>query len=347
MKKIISILLAVMLVVSVSVVSFGAYGSDGDYSVLSPSNTYAPSDSYTVDANTPYAEDAIVAAGGSLSETVTLYFQAPADWANKFNTFEGPDDDEPYMHVCIYWWSGIGSDVWPNGGTGVKWCGYQAHLVDKEYRIYAAKLPNDGGTPVVVWNNGVNGGMDESKEIFSYARQVMNLNIEGAYPEDEIDFLPEGSPNPDDYGDCIAIMDYTQSEPNPLTGFPSYGTNWYVYYGQGCYGMYARSSENFHGQFENCLNPEHYDNGDPATGTHIDIELPAEPGDANNDKVIDILDVLCIQRYLLGLPQPSGMSFDENAADVDGDGYISIIDATRIQRYLAHMCNIDGTAYTA
>ena len=236
MKKIISILLAVMLVVSVSAVSFGAYNSDGDYSILSPGSSYAPSDSYTVDANTPYCEDAILADGGSLDDTQTLYFQAPADWANQFNTFEGPDDDEPYMHVCIYWWSGIGS-------AGVKWCGFQTHLVDKEYRIYAAKLPNDGGTPVVVWNNGVNGGMDESKEIFTYARQIMDLNIEGAY-EGDYDSLPEGSPTQDDFDGCISVMDYTRSQINSLTGFPNYGTTWYIYYGQGCFGQYSKDSDN-------------------------------------------------------------------------------------------------------
>ena len=106
MKKIISIVLAVMLVVSVAAVSVSAYNSDGDFSKMSPDG-YKPTDSYTVDANTPYSEEAILACGGDLSETQTMYFQAPADWANKYNTFEGPDDSEPYMHICAYWWSGI------------------------------------------------------------------------------------------------------------------------------------------------------------------------------------------------------------------------------------------------
>ena len=142
MKKIISILLAVMLVVSVAAVSVNAYNSDGDYSKLSPANVYKPTDSYTVDANTPYCEDAILACGGSLDETQTYYFQAPEDWANEYNTFPGPDlpDNEPYMHACAYWFGGIGSTWADVGGGSVAWCGYQAHLVDKENRIYSVKI---------------------------------------------------------------------------------------------------------------------------------------------------------------------------------------------------------------
>lgn len=319
MKKIISIVLAVMLVVSVAAVSVGAVS----YNPIDPETGLIGS--YTVDANTPYAEEAIVACGGDLSETMTLYFQAPADWANKFNTFAGPDDSEPYMHVCIYWWGGIGK-TWPDG-TGVQWCGYQAHLIDKENRIYSARIPSDGGTPVVVWNNGVNGGMDKTKEIFNYARQILDLNTEGVEAGSS-DTLPEGSSDEWTCDGLIAIIDYTHSEPNKLTGFDSYGSQWYAYYGKGCYGNYTTDSPNFHGRTASCVNPDH---------NH------AKPGDVNNDKSVDINDVLCIQRYLANLPQPTGMSFDLDAADVDEDDFVSIMDATRIQRFLAQICNIDGS----
>lgn len=341
MKKLISIVLAVMLVVSVAVVSVNAYGSNGDYSKMSSGDGYNPSDSYTVDENTPYAEDAIKACGGNLSEAQTIYFQAPLNdgehdvWENKYNTFPGPDlsTGEPYMHVCIYWWSGIAGDSdhgWPSG-KGCTWVGYQAHLIDKENRIYSAQVPGDGGTPLVVWNNGVNAGMDKTAAIFQYGRQIMDANIEGAYEGDYDPYLPEGTPNEDNMDGCIQIIDYSVSEPNALTGFPSYGSNWFIYYGKGCYGDYAPTSDNFESKYANCQNPEHL--ADP------DKYHPIQ-GDVNGDKLCNIEDVLCIQQYLAGLdPDP----FNENAADVDEDGYISIIDATRIQRYLAHICNIDGS----
>lgn len=318
MKKIISILLAVMLVVSVATVSFGAVD-------------YHPTDSYTVSNDTPTCEEAIMACNnGQLGPVQHIYFQLPlpvegdeanTTWTNKFNSTDLGLD---YCQVCIYWWGGIGSK-WPDG-TGVTWVGYKTKLVDKENRIYEATLPADGGTPLVIWNNGVNGGMDSTQEIFNYARQLANANIEGAYPGD-YDTLPEGTPNEDNMDQCIQIIDYTQGEINELTGFYNYGSNWYVYYGDGCYGEYPTTSPNYHGKYASCKNPEH--------------DHPM-PGDVNNDKTVDALDVLYIQFYLIG-DLPDGAVFDEVTADVDGDGYISIIDATRIQRYLAHLCNIDGT----
>ena len=328
MKKIISILLAVMLVVSVAAVSVNAYNSDGDYSKLSPANVYKPTDSYTVDANTPYCEDAILACGGSLDETQTYYFQAPEDWANEYNTFPGPDlpDNEPYMHACAYWFGGIGSTWADVGGGSVAWCGYQAHLVDKENRIYSVTMPNDGGSPMVVLNNGVNGGMDKEAPIYKYARQYADLNVEGAY-EGDYDTLPDGSPTQDDFDGCIAIKDPDNMSENPVSHIVSYGVLWYVYYGKGCYGNYSTDSENYHGRTASCVNPDHHH---------------SKPGDVNNDKVVDVADVLAIQEHLAHINEITDTSMLD-AADADGDGYVSIIDATRIQRYLAKMCNMDGS----
>ena len=337
MKKIISILLAVMLVVSVAVVSVNAYGSKDDYSKMTPANVYKPSDSYTVDANTPYGEDAVLANGGSLSDTQKIYFQAPADWANEFNTFPGPDlpNNEPYMHACGYWWSGTGSDWSDVGGGPVKWCGFQAHLVDKLNRIYCLTMPNDGGSPALTINNGVNAGMDQKAKIFKFGRQLQDVNTEGAY-EGDYDTLPEGSPTQDDFDGCIAIIDYTNEKENPLTHIPAYGSNWYVYYGNGCYGEYSEDSANFVSKHENCKNPEHLADPDKYHST---------PGDVNYDDVVDMLDVLYLQYYLAGYDKfgEDGGKFNDRNADIDADGYVSIIDASRLQRYLAHLCNLDGS----
>ena len=321
MKKILCILLAVMLVASVAVVSAGAYNTDGDFTKLSPEG-YKPSDSYTVDKNTPYSEDAVKECGGSLDDTQTIYFHAPEDWANEFNTFEGPDDSEPYMHACAYWWSGTGSK-WPDGSE-VKWVGYQAHLVDKENRIYAIKMPNSG-SPMVIMNNGVNAGMDKTAPFFKYGRQIMDTNVEGAYPGD-YDTLPEGSIHEEDFDGCILTVDYSVSTKNPLTGFDNYGYKWYIYYGDGHYGCVAQTSENFKGIAEECQNPEHHH---------------AKRGDPNNDQEIDVLDAEAIQLYLVRDTKKLGV-FDKLAADVDLDGYVSIVDATRIQRYAAGLCDLDG-----
>ena len=331
MKKIISILLAVMLVVSVAVVSAGAYNSDGDYTNMTSGSVYKPKDSYTVDDNTPTCEQAILACGGSLDRDKVqyLYFQLPkedanqkgSDWANKFNT-----DKNGVCQVCLYWWGGIGSDWTDFGGGPVKWTGYRTTLIDEENRIYRAVLPL--GTPTIVWDNGVNGGMDSSKEIFNYARQIADKNVEGGEPDD-YDTLPEGTPDPESMDGCIQIINYDESRMtiNSLTGFPAYDADWYVYYGSGCYGEIPMNSKNFHGKYFDCKNPEHH---------HT-------PGDASSDGKVNILDVFCIQRYLIKMAMPTGSTFNETNADVDCDDFVSIIDATRIQRFKAGRCNLDGS----
>ena len=327
MKKIISILLAVMLVVSVATVSMGAV-------------EYNPTDSYTVSKDTPTCEEAIKACNnGQLGPVQHVYFQLPlpvkgdeenTTWTNKYNSTDLGLD---YCQVCVYWWSGIAgeSGSWPSG-AGCTWVGYKTKLVDKENRIYEATIPADGGTPLVIWNNGVNGGMDPNKDIFHYARQLADANIEGAYPDD-YDTLPEGTPVEDNMDGCITIINYDPEKAveNNLTHFMNYGFDYYVYYGDGCYGEYPTTSPNYHGKYASCVNPEH--------------DHP-KPGDVNNDKSVDMLDVLYIQYYLAGRALPGEEKFADDfyiIGDVDGDGYVSIIDATRIQRYLAKMCNIDGT----
>jgi hypothetical protein len=300
-----------MLVVSVTAVSFGAV-------------SYAPSDSYTVSADTPTCLEALEACKTADpawdGEYVTVYFKAPADWYNKFNTLPGTD----YGQICVYWWSGAGSK-WPDGAE-VKWVGYKCELVDKENRIFAAYLPADtDNTPMILFNNGVNGGMDPKAEIYNYAAQVKNLNTQGA-AEDEFDTIPEGSINEYDFDGCIAIPDPNRTSKNELSGVTECEIDWYIYYGDGCYGSYAPGSAMYHGQFANCLNPEH--------------DHP-KPGDVNKDKAVNVLDAELIQKYIVKLEELD--SEQKVIADVDGDGVISVIDSARIQRYLAGYCEMDGT----
>ena len=183
---------------------------------------------------------------------------------------------------------------WLAGGNGCSWVGYRTKLVDAKNRIYEATVPADGGTPLVIWNNGVNGGMDETKPIFKFGRQLADANIEGAY-EGDYDTLPEGTPVEDNMDGCIQIIDYTRSTINPLTRFPAYGSNWYVYYGDGCYGEYPDDSPNFVSKHATCMNPEHL----------MIPQAHSTRGDVNYDDNVDVLDVLYIQRYLAGYePNP-------------------------------------------
>lgn len=321
MKKIISILLAVMLVVSVAAVSTGAV-------------EYNPSKSYTVSKDTPTCEEAIQACGGSIArkDVQKIYFQLPlvdpnqngSDWKNKFNS---EDLGLDYCQTCVYWWTGLAGAAdqgWPSG-KGCTWVGYKTKLVDAANRIYEATVPATGVT-TMIWDNGVDAGMDPNAPMFKFGRQIADANIEGA-EEGDYDTLPEGTPNPDNMDGCIQIIDYSVSTPNPLTGFDSYGSTWYVYYGNGCYGEVLTTSDDYHWRYFACKNPEHNHN----------------PGDASSDGKVNILDVFCIQRHLIKKDMPAGSTWNEGNADADADAYVSIIDATRIQRYKAELCNLDGS----
>jgi len=53
-------------------------------------------------------------------------------------------------------------------------------------------------------------------------------------------------------------------------------------------------------------------------------------GDANNDRVIDIIDALVVAQYYVGL---ASSPFDQTNADVNCDGNIDIVDALLIAQY--------------
>lgn len=310
MKRFLSVILSLAILLSVSAVCFGAV-------------TYNPTGSYTVSADTPTCEEAIIACGGDLEDTQHIYFQLPAedpehpeyDWTNHYNSTDIGSD---YCQVCVYWWYGTGSE-WPDG-TKAKWVGYRAKLVDAENRIYEAVIPAKD-VPNIVWNNGVNGGTDKSAEIFRYAHQLKDSNVEGAEAGD-YDTLPEGSPNPDNMDGCIQIPNNEASTTAELLNANLRAFDWYVYYGDGCYGCYPTNSPNYRGKHASCVNPEH----DHSADTYM-------IGDTDTDKKITVLDATVIQRVICEMPfEP----FNEQAADVDGSG-LDITDATLIQRYLADM----------
>ena len=66
-----------------------------------------------------------------------------------------------------------------------------------------------------------------------------------------------------------------------------------------------------------------------------DVELVVLKGDVNGDKLIDILDLVILSRYLAELQTLEGKSL--LAADVNSDGFIDILDLVKISRILAEL----------
>ena len=73
-----------------------------------------------------------------------------------------------------------------------------------------------------------------------------------------------------------------------------------------------------------------------------ELTVKEQPGDADGDNDVTILDATKIQRGIAGLD--SKYSIVASGADADSDGEMTILDATRIQRYKAGLCSLNGTA---
>ena len=68
-----------------------------------------------------------------------------------------------------------------------------------------------------------------------------------------------------------------------------------------------------------------------------------QPGDADGDRDVTILDATVIQRGIADLKSRNDIV--ATGADTDGDGEMTVLDATRIQRYKAELCTLTGEAY--
>ena len=362
MKKFISILLAVMLVASL-VVTASAYSvwpdaktaeqgvkdyeeANGEtvatnrYFFQMPNGNNGPlatkDVSYTeTDDETGETYDVIVCHAGE---------HAPS-WCNEYNNNGAV--------AGVYWWGGP--------ATPDAWAGYQGMVEDAEQSIFYADVP--AKTVVFIWNNGVDGGMDKTQEIYYKAQQTSDVACE--YPDPgEYESIPDGA---DSFDGMIFIINPDEVSVNPLSLKQTCGGTWYFYYGDGCYGSYGEGLGD-----TTCKNPDHYD----ANGTHVGF-VPAEPeteepttepepeteipttapeteeptiapptglfrGDYDNDKDITILDATRAQNILAELVERPQEDFLANV-DADGDGELTILDATRIQNFLAELCNMDGT----
>lgn len=273
------------------------------------------------------AEEAIAQAESAAGEPIAtnrIYFQMPRSdsWYSEY----GVCQDRYY--AGIYWWSG---SVIP-----ASYPGYRASVDHYDQGVYYADVPTD--VINVIWNNGFFAEQSENPDVFEQHCQTVDVNIEEAYAGD-YETLPEGSPNQNNMDGCIFIID---PDPEIITSqyipHRPYAGNWYIYYGDGCYGSYATTSENFISSDANCLNPDHFDEaGNHIGGDHIKApDVPDDQliyGDADCDGEVTIVDATVIQRVLVNMDWEN---FNVKAADVDGNG-LDIIDATLIQRYLVNM----------
>ena len=274
-------------------------------------------------------------------------------WYNDFNILDGKH------YAGIYWWGG------PAEKDGY-WVGYRMDIEDYDQGIYYADVPYDVDDPsasvaVAIFNNGVDGGMDSTKPIYDKAAQTADTNVEGAFIGD-YDSLEYGSPDPWSFNNCIYVVNPDRFSINKISRRQECGADWYVYYGNGCYGKEYQEGVGEDSEYPDgtpgwsdnvadmCMNPDHFKDGvhvgyqppvddptEPAPTEAPTQAPPTEPaellGDVDGDGTVTINDAVLIQRADVGIITATADM--TRRGDVDGDGQLTIFDATFIQRFLA------------
>lgn len=197
----------------------------------------------------------------AFERTKKLYFSMPESWKNSISDTAG-----------CYWWAGADACGAVDGGGGdLAWPGYKAtydnSLEDAGLTsLYYVEVSDDEDTrvPTVVWNNYIDGGMDETTEQYKLATQCMDSACEylsegdlelydnqdgfweamaDSYAGDKAALGDFADNFFDDgyslyYDNMIWIVDTNNVTENPVSGKVTYGGNWYFYYGDGSYGTW-------------------------------------------------------------------------------------------------------------
>lgn len=350
MKRIISILLAVVLVASCAVVA-SAYG-------------WSDPDIMTVDEAVAEHEDLM----GEEVATNRYYFLMPNGKNGDLGDDDSVDDEgNPIGHAGEYaptWFipmksGGISTNTagiyWWDSGVAdpPAWVGYLPSGNDEnDPYVFYADVPQAATT--IIWNNAVDGGMDSTQEIYFCAAQSINIPCE-YYDPGESPNYPDGTEN---FDNMIFVIDPDLISVAEFSGKQTCGGEWYYYYGNGCYGFTADGTE------ADCLRHDHFNeagehvipvhdplpepddpNDIPTTPTEEPTDPSEEPtdpstpdvdyilGDANGDGEVSVLDAAYIQLVLVG-KKPA---FEGNAilaADANKDGDVSVLDASLIQLVL-------------
>ncbi|MBQ3331565.1 MAG: starch-binding protein [Ruminococcus sp.] len=268
MRKFISVLLALMLVFSLTTVAFNAYNVVDEGAIDTEEATADVDPVAKVYFQMPNGENGPIATkdvyvhhpavldpetGDEIQEEYDELVIGEGDhalsWYNDFNLAE---DGKHY--AGMYWWDAPASPT--------AWPGYRMGIDDYDNSIFYAYVPGDGELTSGIFNNGVDGGTDDTQPIYFEAAQTVDNNMEGAYVGD-YDTLWEDTYNEFDFDGCIFIVDPDQVSINAYSGKQTCGGNWYFYYGNGCYGNVRTDSDDFVSAEDNCVNPDHHHGEEP------------------------------------------------------------------------------------
>lgn len=304
MKRIVSILLAVAILAAVAVVSVSAYSvtDEGIPNVQEAVENYK-NGADPFNPPVPF-------------ELKRYYFLMP----NGSNGMLGDDPEKDsfgkfaptwyndYAVVAgIYWWDTNKLD--PDA-----WAGYAALKTDVE-DVYYADVPDF--VTGLVWNNGVDGGMDQTAEIYTKAAQTVNIGAQWYDPYESPNY-PDGIPEEEGFDGMIWVVDPDIAEINEVSLKQTCGGDWFYYYGDRCFGTVKGGEADLEA---NCLSDDHEHNA-------------VVVADADLDGKVSVMDATEIQLALAQFIEPLSEQAAKNA-DADGDGKVTVMDATEIQLVLA------------
>lgn len=170
-------------------------------------------------------------------ETAEYYFYMPDTWKNQYNDYYDGSDPNSYV-AGVYWWEGPAIPKEYPDNTN-EWPGYAVTDRDPDCaNVYKAVVPAD--VPTIVWNNSVNGGMDNTLDIFTAALQSADAPVTGYDPGmDNYGFYPNGLSS---MKGMIYVCNHDDILENPVSHKETYRGEWFYYYGNGEYG-YAPTKE--------------------------------------------------------------------------------------------------------
>jgi hypothetical protein len=190
-------------------------------------------------------------------DTHTYRFYVPQAWRNQYNDYYDLTPD--HFAAGIYWWEGPYNCKDYKGELDNDWPGYAVTQTDPgDPNIFVADVPVTAGK--IIWNNLVDGGMDDTQPIFTAAIQSMDIQHEyyddgedgyGFYPkwfyqkddQGNVVYDEFGEPVPRNFDGMIFVCNPKATEENPLTHKFTYKGVWFFYYGNGEYGIYETREE--------------------------------------------------------------------------------------------------------
>lgn len=209
MKRMLSVILAILMVVSVFAVA-GVVSAEETGAGITATADEATKDEATVDEATK-DEGGLESLPEKPEGTRRYFFRVPDFWY----------DSNPYTEkIGIYWWEGTDKATYP---------GHEAKPADAE-GVYYYDVPCD--VTSVIWNNFVTADSNNTENIiYMYMSRILPTEY---YESWESPLYPYGTYS---FDGMIYVLDLDKTQVDEYNGKSEFYGEWFYYYGNGEYGV--------------------------------------------------------------------------------------------------------------